>query len=118
MVTAKAQIGIVHGKKHGQDHGHCREPKERWNTELIVRETLSAIESEGAETEPVSVVGKTIKLCDSCRTCRETKRCHIQDDDLPPIFEKILKADGIIMASPVYFGSATPEIKALIDRAD
>jgi multimeric flavodoxin WrbA len=92
-------------------------PRKGGNTELMVKEALSAAQEEGAETELISLAGKTIKPCDGCRSCRETKRCHIQDDDLPPIFEKMLKADGIILATPVYFGSATPEIKALIDRA-
>ena len=92
-------------------------PRKGGNTELLMKEALSAAEGEGAETELISLVGKTIKPCDGCRSCRKTKRCRIQDDDLPPIFEKMLQADGIVLASPVYFGSATPQIKALIDRA-
>jgi len=91
-------------------------PRKGGNTELLVKEALSAAEGEGAETELILLAGKTIKSCDGYRSCRETKRCHIQDDDLPPIFDKMLQADGIVLASPVYFGSATPEIKALIDR--
>jgi len=92
-------------------------PRKGGNTELLVKEALSAAKGEGAKTELISLAGKTIKPCDGCRSCRKAKKCRIQDDDLPPIFEKMLKADGIILASPVYFGSATPQIKALIDRA-
>ena len=88
-------------------------PRKGGNTELLVKEALSSAEGQGAKTELISLAGKTIKPCDGCRTCRKTKKCRIQDDDLPPIFEKMLKADGIILASPVYFGSAS----ALIDRA-
>ena len=97
--------------------GIAGSPRKDGNTELLVKEALSAAESEGAKTELVSLAGKTITPCDGCRTCRKTKKCHIRNDDLPPIFKKMLRADGIILASPVYFGSATPQIKALIDRA-
>ena len=47
---------------------------------------------------------------------RVTGECRIKDD-FEPIFDKMVGADGIILASPVYFGSATPQIKAVIDRA-
>ena len=47
---------------------------------------------------------------------RKAGECHIKDD-FQEIFQKMVKADGIILASPVYFSSATPKIKALIDRA-
>jgi len=48
--------------------------------------------------------------------CQKEERCSIEDD-LFPIYLKMKEADGIILASPVYFGSATALIKALIERA-
>ena len=86
------------------------------NTEILTRIALEAAEQEGAETELVTLAGKDIKPCDACRACRQTGSCHI-DDDFPPILEKMLEADGIILATPVYYGSATPQLKALIDRS-
>ncbi len=86
------------------------------NTETLTRIALEEIEKEGLETELITLAGKEIKPCDACQSCRQTGKCHI-NDDLPPILEKMLKADGIILASPVYFGSASPQIKALIDRS-
>ncbi|MDH5441969.1 MAG: flavodoxin family protein [Candidatus Bathyarchaeota archaeon] len=91
-------------------------PRVGGNTELLVTEALKAVEEEGAEIELVRLAGKEIKSCDGCVSCRETKSCHIKDD-FAPVFEKMVEADGIIMATPVYFSSATPLIKALIDRA-
>jgi len=91
-------------------------PRVGGNTECLVSEALRAAEEEGAEIELVRLAGKEIKPCDACLKCRETKECHIKDD-FNPIFDKMVAADGIILASPVYFGSATPQIKALIDRA-
>lgn len=91
-------------------------PRPKGNTELLVGEALKAAAEEGAEVELVSLAGKEIKPCDACLSCRETKKCHIQDD-LMEIFEKMAEADGIILASPVYYGSATPQIMSLIARA-
>ena len=50
--------------------------------------------------------------------CRKGKpECVIKNDDFQEVFEKMIKADIIILGTPVYFGSATGQIKALIDRA-
>ena len=48
--------------------------------------------------------------------CTKKLKCAIEDD-FDPIFRKMIDAGGIIVGSPVYFGSATPEIMALLDRA-
>ena len=86
------------------------------NTEALTKIALDEIQKEGIETELITLADKEIKPCDACQSCRQTGECHIKDD-LPPILKKMLDADGIILATPVYFGSATPQIKALIDRS-
>lgn len=92
-------------------------PRKGGNTELLVREALRLLEGEGLETELITLYDKTIRPCDACEYCKQHLRCHITDDDVPAIYERMLKAHGIILASPVYFGSATPQMMALIDRA-
>lgn len=91
-------------------------PRVGGNTERLVAEALKATEEEGAETELLRLANKEIKPCDGCLSCKQIGECRIEDD-LKPIFEKMVRADGIILSSPVYFGSATPQIKSLIDRA-
>ncbi len=91
-------------------------PRLKGNTEILVDETLKAVAEEGAEIELIRMAGKEVKPCDACLSCRETKECHIKDD-FQAIFEKMVEADGIILASPVYYGSATPQIMSLIARA-
>ena len=91
-------------------------PRVGGNTERLVAEALMAKAEGGAETELVRLAGKEIKPCDACLSCRKTGECHVKDD-FRPIFDKMVEADGIILASPVYFGSATPQIKAFVDRA-
>ena len=91
-------------------------PRVGGNTERLVAEALKAAEEDGAEIRLLRLAGKEVKPCDACLSCRETGECRIEDD-FTPIFDEMVEADGIILATPVYFGSATPEIKALIDRA-
>lgn len=91
-------------------------PRVGGNTEYIVTETLKTIEKDGVETELVRLSDKEIRPCDACLSCRTKGDCWVEDD-LKQIFNKMMNADGIILSSPVYFGSATPQMKALIDRA-
>jgi multimeric flavodoxin WrbA len=91
-------------------------PRKGGNTEILTREALAAAAAEGAETELITLAGKEIKPCDGCRLCRDKQTdCHIKDD-LSPIFHKILKSDGLILSTPVYYGAATAQTVALIDR--
>jgi len=91
-------------------------PRVEGNTERVVAEALNAAKEDGAETELLRLADRDIKPCTACLSCRKTGECPILDD-FNPIFEKMVEADGIILSSPVYFSSATPQMKALIDRA-
>jgi multimeric flavodoxin WrbA len=88
------------------------------NTALLIRRVLSVLEAEGIETELIQLAGKHIRGCNACRTCFSTKnnRCIIKDDNVNAYIQKMVKADGIILGSPVYFSMMSPELKALIDR--
>jgi multimeric flavodoxin WrbA len=91
-------------------------PRIEGNTERVVAEALNAAKEDGAEIELLRLADRDIQPCTACLSCRKTGECLIRDD-FNPIFEKMVQADGIILASPVYFSSATPQMKALIDRA-
>ena len=86
------------------------------NTEILCKHALRAIEEEGVDTELVRLADVDIKPCNGCLVCKNEESCPIEDD-LWPIYLKMKEADAIIMASPVYFGSATAQIKALMERA-
>ena len=87
-------------------------PRKNGNTEILAKHTLKAIEEEGVDTELIRLAGLDIKPCTACMVCEKKEWCPIKDD-LFPIYTKMKEADAIIFASPVYFGSATPQIKAL-----
>ena len=90
-------------------------PRKGGNTEIMTAHTLKAVAEEGLETELIPLAGLEIEPCSACMACSKGPRCSI-DDDLGPIYLKMKAADGIILASPVYFGSATALIKGLIER--
>jgi multimeric flavodoxin WrbA len=90
-------------------------PRKNGNTEILTRHTLKAIAEEGLDTELVRLAGLDIKPCNACMVCKEGKQCPL-NDDLLPIYTRMKEADAIILASPVYYGSATALIKALMER--
>jgi multimeric flavodoxin WrbA len=89
------------------------------NTAILTRKVFSELEAEGIGTELVQLAGKTIRGCTACGQCKknQNKRCSIDNDFANECIEKMIEADGIILASPTYFADATAETKALIDRA-
>ena len=91
-------------------------PRKNGNTEIITSHTLKAIAEEGIKTELIPLAGLDIRPCNACLVCQKKETCPI-DDDLLPIYSKMKGADAIILASPVYYGSATSLLKALMERA-
>jgi len=89
------------------------------NTAILIRKVFSELEAEGIDTEMVQLAGKTIKGCTACGKCFENldKRCSVDNDIANGCIEKMIEADGIILASPTYFSDVSTEMKALIDRA-
>jgi len=90
-------------------------PRKGGNTEILMQEALAGARDSEAETELFSVVGKDIKPCDGCLSCEKTGECKIKDD-MQPLYEKMLSADGIILGTPVYFYSMSGQAKVLLDR--
>lgn len=93
-------------------------PRRGGNTELLLQTALEVCSQEGAETELFLLAGRPIKPCLACGGCADTDppRCVQEDLNFDGLIEKFIAADGILVGSPVYFGSATPEIMALLDR--
>ena len=94
-------------------------PRKNGNTDTLLLRCLEGLEKAGISGKLISLRDKTIKGCRACRICgrNKDKRCNTKDDDFHPVFEAMLEADIIVVGSPVYFGSAAPEMMALLDRA-
>lgn len=93
-------------------------PRANGNTARALRIVISELMAVGIEAETVQVGGVTFAGCKACGWCGENKilRCVQNDDPMNQIIPKMAAADGIILASPVYFADLTPEIKAVMDR--
>jgi multimeric flavodoxin WrbA len=92
-------------------------PRPKGNTRLLLSTAMAALEAQGMETEFISLHNKDIRPCQACMKCAKDKNRCAQDDDFNGIYEIMAAADGLIVGSPVYFGSATPNLMALLDRA-
>lgn len=90
-------------------------PRPDGNTALALKEMETIFASEGIEVENVLVGNKDIRGCISCGKCSELGKCVFDDmvNELAPKFEA---ADGLVLASPVYYASANGTLIALLDR--
>lgn len=80
-----------------------------------LKEVVSELEKEGIETETICVGNRDIRGCISCGSCYGTGKCVFNDivNEIAPKFEE---ADGLIIGSPVYYGSANGTLTNLLDR--
>jgi len=95
-------------------------PRKKGNTAKLVEKALKGAESRGAETEIIHLYDLDYKGCKSCFACklRDGKSygtCATQDD-LTPVLGGIEEADALILASPIYLGTATGEIRSFLER--
>jgi multimeric flavodoxin WrbA len=93
-------------------------PRRDGNTAILVRHVFAELQKEDIETEMVSLSGKPLRGCLGCYKCfiNQNRQCVQTKDALNTYVEKMIGADGIILASPVYVASVPAEMKALIDR--
>ena len=90
-------------------------PRVRGNTEVLVAEVLRGAASVGADVEQISLNRLDISPCQACESCRKTGRCRIKDD-MQPLYDTLLDADGIVLGTPIYFWGPSAQMKAFLDR--
>jgi multimeric flavodoxin WrbA len=91
-------------------------PRVGGNSQVLAETCLDVIAEQGIQTECLHIGGLNLAGCTDCGVCKEEETCPI-GDDLLPIYEKMIEAQALVISAPTYFGSAPPEIKALLDRA-
>lgn len=84
-------------------------------TEHVLSEALSTMEEKGYETELFTVRGKDISPCRNCDYCLRKKECLLKDD-MYQLYPLLKDVKGIIMATPIYNGGVSAQIKAVMDR--
>ena len=90
-------------------------PKPDGNTAQLMHECAKVIQEQGVEAEVISFAGMSIQSCTACGKCSETGKCDIQDG-LNEIIEKVRGAQGLIVGTPVYFGTARGDVMAALQR--
>ena len=90
-------------------------PRIGGNADLLLDEALRGAESQGADTEKIVVDKLKISPCREYYGCLRDGNCVISDD-MDDIYLKLLEADLVIVASPMFFYGLTAQVKALIDR--
>ena len=90
-------------------------PRQNGNTSIALEEMRKIFESAGVETEIVRVGSRDVRGCIACGRCEKIGQCVFDDivNELAPKFEE---ADGLVVASPVYYASANATLIAVLDR--
>lgn len=90
-------------------------PRRQGNTEILLDSALAGAVDKGAEVEKVLLSEMNISPCKEIYACLEAGRCAIQDD-MQFLYEKLLSADHLIFASPIFFYGVTAQAKSMVDR--
>lgn len=90
-------------------------PRKGGNSDILCDEFKKGAESTGHSVEKIRVSEKNIGYCRACYACKANGNCAIKDD-MAEVLQKMIDADVIVFASPVYFYSVDAQLKALIDR--
>ena len=90
-------------------------PRLNGNTAIALNEMVKIFETDGIETDIVQIGNKDIRGCIACGSCFEKGKCAFDDvvNELAPRFKE---ADGLVIASPVYYASANATLIAFLDR--
>ena len=85
------------------------------NSDMLADKFIDGAMAAGHDVEKISLVGKEMKFCIGCLTCGTTHKCCIKDD-VPAIMDKVLNADVVVWATPIYYYEMSGQMKTLIDR--
>ncbi len=95
-------------------------PRKNMNTSKLLHAAIEELEKHGKQTKIYHLYDLNFKGCYSCFSCKKEKgnsygKCII-NDDLKDLFEEIKKAEGLILASPIYYRDVTGEMKSFLER--
>lgn len=90
-------------------------PRKGGNSDTLCDEFLRGASDGGNTAEKIFLRDKKINYCTGCGVCNNTHKC-VQNDDMSKILDKMVNADVIVLATPVYFYTMDAQLKTLIDR--
>lgn len=90
-------------------------PRANGNTEVALKEMKDIFEASGVEVKQLNVGGKAIRGCIACGQCGKLGKC-VFDDAVNEAAPLLAQADGVVVASPVYYASANGNLISFLDR--
>ena len=90
-------------------------PRKGGNSDTLCDQFIKGAQEAGHQVEKIFLGEKNIHYCTGCGVCNQTHACVLQDD-MAPLLEKMLTAEVIVLASPVYFYTIDGQMKTFIDR--
>ena len=90
-------------------------PRKNGNSDILCEQFIKGAKESGHNTEKIYISDMKINYCTGCGVCNTTGKC-VQHDGMEELCEKMLKADVIVFAAPVYFYSMCGQMKVFIDR--
>lgn len=91
-------------------------PRKNGNSATVAARLMGKAAELGAEVESVYLNGLDYQGCQACYACKNGAEICVLKDDLAPVLEKVREADALVLASAVYYGDVTAQLKAFIDR--
>ena len=92
-------------------------PRKGGNSDVLADEFARGAREAGNHVEKVALYDQTVGFCKGCLACQSTGRCVIHDD-ANAIVQKMLTADVIVFATPIYYYEMSGQMKTLLDRAN
>lgn len=87
------------------------------NSDSLANAFFQGAKDSGNKVEKINLSDKTIGFCKGCLACQKTQKCVIQDD-ANSISKKMLNADVLVFATPIYYYEMSGQMKTLLDRAN
>ncbi|MGZ7109643.1 MAG: flavodoxin family protein [Methanobacterium sp.] len=91
-------------------------PRKGGNSDMLCDQFMLGAKEAGHQSEKIFLRDKEINYCVACDECKENDNKCVQNDDMAEVLEKMIAADVIVMATPVYFYTMNGQMKTLIDR--
>lgn len=91
-------------------------PRGNGCTATALEEMIRVFEQEGIETEMIHIGNQPIRGCVACGYCEKNGKCVFGEDPVNEVAEKFAEADGMVVGSPVYFGSPNGTVLSFLDR--
>ncbi len=92
-------------------------PRKGGNSDLLCDEFVRGAQNAGHKAEKIWLPEKKINYCTGCCACVSNQGQCVQNDDINEILKKVINADILVLATPVYFHSIDGQMKTFIDRA-